>query len=338
MISTTVLFFTETYGTNNDTIVGTGISNNQSRTNSTQNQTQAIILQNSDGKLDAQITPFSNATKVVKNGTLEFDGSEINVPYEQIGGLKIMDGDTILASKIVQGKAALDRFIDAEPWTNGIIPVVINSDIPNQQRIIDALNYVQTATPVRFEPVSVDANGEILNSHYIRFVQAPVSDDSCYTFAGMVSPQDSIFTDPQEPFYPDGRYHGQPIVVASWCGTDSLVHEIGHDLGLWHEQKRCDRDEYIEIDWDNIEEDAWSQYATLCDPEQPSRSPESFGNYDYCSIMHYKQFSGFAIDGSKPVYEITKPVVGCEEEDIGKSQVYSPTDIEAIKSVYSFVE
>src|SRR5215203_514553 len=233
-------------------------------------------------------------------------GLSIKEGYSQIN-----DGTEVTAN--VTNNQALD------PATAEVLNMTMNQnsdgrlDVQDQQRIFDAMAYVQTTTPITFKPVDIDENGAILNSHYLRFVQAPANDDSCYTYAGMLSPEHPVFTDPTDPFYSDGNYHGQPVVVASWCNTAALVHELGHNLGLWHEQKRCDRDQYVEIVWSNIQREAWPQYQALCDPQRPAESPTSFGPYDYCSIMHYKRFSGFAVDINQPVINLRQNVVGCDE-------------------------
>jgi hypothetical protein len=39
-----------------------------------------------------------------------------------------------------------------------------------------------------------------------------------------------MLTDPENHFYRDGRYHGQPTQVADWCQKGNLIHELGHVL------------------------------------------------------------------------------------------------------------
>ncbi len=62
----------------------------------------------------------------------------------------------------------------------------------------------------------------------------------------------------------------------------TVVHELGHTVGLKHEQQRTDRDDFVEILWDNIQTSPdMSGNFRLFGPGLP------LGDYGYTSIMHY---------------------------------------------------
>jgi hypothetical protein len=79
----------------------------------------------------------------------------------------------------------------------------------------------------------------------------------------------------------------QNINLASDCDTGSVIHEIGHAVGAFHEQARVDRDQYVDIFWDNIDPEQRHNYQTYLQLYPGQDFADDMGPYDFNSIMHY---------------------------------------------------
>jgi len=74
----------------------------------------------------------------------------------------------------------------------------------------------------------------------------------------------------------------QPMTGSTNCTIGTILHEMGHVIGLWHEQSRPDAvPNYISINYKNVIKGSWSNF------QGNPQDEEILGPYDYASVMQY---------------------------------------------------
>ena len=210
------------------------------------------------------------------------------VTYEVIDGLAIVQGDIILGTpeelgprdrqpagnavaagnparisdraKLPAPVTTRDSAANADPdtlWPDGVVPYVIDEDLYLPKRVLDAIAHWEEHTSIRF----VERTDE---SNWVNFMK-PNEPRICASRIGMIGGE-------------------QDLSLADGCGVAPTIHEIGHAVGLWHEQEREDRDNHVMVLSENIDKRRYFNFIQDFDLE------DDIGPYDYGSIMHYGPF------------------------------------------------
>jgi len=103
----------------------------------------------------------------------------------------------------------------------------------------------------------------------------------------------------------------------------TAVHELGHALGMAHEQARPDRDQHVKIHFNNIPEDMRDNFAK-------DKKGYTGQKYDLLSVMHYDRFA-FAKDETKPTIDFLG--IGANE-GLGQRIGLSKFDVGQVVAMY----
>ena len=234
---------------------------------------------------------------------LDNTGEIIELQGQKLGDQFLFEGDIIVnrpdtnAYGLSVGITTMNR-----KWrkVNGkvMIPYEISPSLPNKERVLEAIKLWETSTDIMFVRWTSQLD-------YVYFVK---TDLGC--FVNQV-----------------GMAGGQQLVsLSNQCKIGNVVHEIGHVLGLYHEQTRSDRDTYVNINL--AEAGGWASQFKYAKEADKTGKPVDVGDYDFNSIMHYPERSYFQV---KPAFKS-----GLKFGIPGQRDSLSKGDIDAIKNIYAF--
>ncbi|WP_160169490.1 M12 family metallopeptidase [Sphingobacterium thalpophilum] len=192
--------------------------------------------------------PGGSEIKVLEKGGDYYIADDIVLSKKQFLTLKGLNGSTLPRSAVMTNLVS--------KWTNGEVPYLIENNFYNAQRISEAINHYTTETPVRLVPK------QAWHTDYVKFVNHDsVSKSNLGRIGG-----------------------GQLIHISKSASYGTVMHEIGHAIGLFHEHTRSDRDQFLSVDPSVANNINYQKYDT-------DYLGFDVGAFDFNSIMMYPRSS-----------------------------------------------
>lgn len=192
-------------------------------------------------------------------------------------------------------------------WPDGVVYYTFHKTVSRKKKvnIRKAMATIESLTCLKFK----QRNNE---DSFIIFSER--EKDNCVSYVGRI-----------------GRK--QNIQLGPGCDDQgTILHEICHALGMWHEQSRPDRDEYVRVLTDNVKEGLLHNFM-----KRNIFDVDSLGTpYDYSSVMHY-DLGSFAKEEGLKTLEITdlEEYERQGQPNIGYADTLSKIDVVQLNRLYN---
>ncbi|ROT61685.1 zinc proteinase Mpc1 [Penaeus vannamei] len=145
-------------------------------------------------------------------------------------------------------------------WPGGVVPYVFGNSVNSYERslIISAMDDFHARTCIRF----VERTSQ---SNYIEIVS---NDSGCWSYVGTIGGKQRVSLDSNGCMY-----------------KGTVIHELMHAIGFYHEHCRNDRDYYVTIHYENVQAGMESQF------NKDTYWQYVGEGYNYESIMHYGTYA-----------------------------------------------
>lgn len=181
---------------------------------------------------------------------------QLSLPYVIDNGIAVVQGDVAIGRPIGDkvpetGIAAVPSF---QKWPSRTIAYYIQPDVVQPERVQMAMAMFDQSA-IRFVPHSNQQDALVFEE----------ASGICKSYVGHIGGL-------------------QPVWVPAGCGPREIAHEILHALGFVHEQNRSDRDDFISVLFDNIDEKYRDNFEKL---PQEFMAVSGLAPFDFESLMIY---------------------------------------------------
>jgi hypothetical protein len=211
-------------------------------------------------------------------------------------GVVVVQGDVVVG-ELTNGEGIESGLVKAPTvglWPNYVIPFYIQPNLREPERVLRAL--------------------ELFSGTVIQFIPYTDQDDVMVFEEGTGVCKSYV-----------GRVGGkQPLWIAPGCQPDDIAHEILHALGFVHEQNRIDRDQFISLFPDNIDEQYQDNFYRL---PAVLMKVTGLASFDFESLMMYP-VSMFSKNGQPTMQS------KINDQEIRPGTGLSTKDVERVNKAY----